>query len=116
MRKKALIVFSVSHNDLLILLKLLAQERLTAKQKAILQYLCTSQEELPVTRLVLKLKQELHCSETAVWNNLTQLKRIGILRYGDVQTKGLLVKVTDNGKLICKNVQDDKEMTKRGVV
>lgn len=116
MRKKALIIFSVSHTELLTMLKLLVQERLTAKQKAILQYLCISQEELPVTRLVVKLKQELHCSETALWNNLTQLKRMGILKYGDAQTKGLQVKVTEQGKLICRNIQNDKERVKGGAV
>ncbi len=116
MRKKALIIFSVSHTELLTLLKLLVQERLTAKQKAILQYLCVSQEELPVTRLVVKLKQELHCSETALWNNLTQLKRMGILKYGDAQTKGLQVKVTERGKLVCKNVLDEKMKAERGAV
>ena len=82
-----------------------ARERLTAKQKAIISFIITHKSSDPVTRVVQQLKKILGCSETAVWNNVAQLKRIGVVSYGDQQTKGQPLRTTPFGKLISKGLQ-----------
>ena len=98
-----LIVFS---SEVIELLHTLARERLTAKQKGIIRYLDRSHQDIPATRLVRDLIGPLACSEATVWNNLNQLKRIGILSSGDIRTKGQPVKITVLGKLISHGLGD----------
>jgi len=50
--------------------------------------------EIAVSRLVVNFSSLHHCSKTSVWNNLKQLKEIGLLEYGDVKNKGIAVKLT----------------------
>lgn len=94
---KLLVAFSV---ELVNTLQLLAQERLTAKQKKILEYVSTLSDPVTVTKLVHTLTDVLHCSPSAVWNNLRPLKKARILEYGDVRRKGLAVEITQIGKLL----------------
>ena len=102
-RGKPLIVFSISTSDLINVIQSLAQERLTQKQRKIILYVRDSVERVPVTPLVQRLVEVLDCSETAVWNNLKQLKNSGIIMYGDSSTKGLPVLLTPIGLLITQS-------------
>ena len=93
-----------STEEIIDVLRRLSQERLTAKQKKIIQYAGELNQDIPVTRLVNQLVDHLTCSKATVWNNLNQLKRIGILSYGDSTSKGLPVKITPLGKLISEEI------------
>jgi hypothetical protein len=57
------------------------------------------------TNLILRVRDELQCSSSALWNNLRQLKRIGIVDFGDIESKGKKVVLTHFGKLLCDGVQ-----------
>ena len=48
----------------------------------------------------------LNCSQSAIWNNLTQLRKSRILSYGNLETKGIPVKLTRIGKLIYENLTE----------
>ena len=89
-------------------LQIFSRERLTSKQKRILQFIATNNKTrlLPVTPLALELFQALHCSETTVWNNLRQLKKIGIISYGDQRNKGIPVVITTLGKIIINGLEE----------
>jgi Fe2+ or Zn2+ uptake regulation protein len=87
----------------------IADERLTAKQKAIMKYVSVMVDEIAITKLVRRLMKMLACSETAVWNNVNQLRRIGVLEYGNVHTKGMPVRVTEVGRIVCENVMEVHE-------
>ena len=111
---KLLVTFSV---ELINTLQLLAEERLTAKQKNILGYISEISEPVTVTRLVYTLTDVLHCSQSAVWNNLRPLKKAGILQYGDAAHKGLAVQLTANGELITSHLKENKKNEgKRGTL
>ena len=102
-----LIVFS--RDQLIEVVKQLAEERITAKQKKILCYIAYSQQHIPITPLVHKLVAYLSCSETAVWNNINQLKRIGIISYGDAQSKGRPVVLGSIGKMLARQLNKKGE-------
>ena len=102
---KLLVAFSV---ELIKALQLLAEERLTAKQKNILGYISEISEPITVTRLVQTLTDVLHCSESAIWNNLRPLKKAGILSYGDANSKGIPVKMTKIGRVISIHLREGK--------
>jgi len=69
----------------------------------------TIAEEISVSRLVRILEKNLSCSQTALWSNLRQLKRVGILNYGDAKTKGTPVVLTKVGKMISKYLEEKNE-------
>ncbi|MBI2112209.1 hypothetical protein HYT52_01605 [Candidatus Woesearchaeota archaeon] len=102
---KLLVVFSV---ELVKTLQLLAEERLTAKQKKILEYVSVMSDSVTVTSLVHTLTDVLRCSQSAVWNNLRPLKKAGILSYGDANRKGIPVKMTQIGRVICIHLVEGK--------
>lgn len=104
----SLVVFSIGKKDLLTTLELFCKERLTHKQKKIIEYSSISLEQIAVTKLVHHLAELLRCSRSAVWNNLRQLKRIGLLQFGDVTTKGAIVRLSPLGKLLAEKMQNDK--------
>jgi len=90
----------VSYDSLLICLSKIAAYRLTCKQKIILQELngslCNS------TQLVNHLSKKLNCSKSALWNNLRELREIGLIS----QNNGKICRLTDVGNLLisCKKV------------
>lgn len=98
-----LIAFSDAENQLKDALLAIAQERLTQKQKLILNYLKNSYDKTNVTKLVPRLAKELNCSESAIWNNLNSLKKSLLICYGSLQNKGADVILTPVGKLISQN-------------
>lgn len=93
-----------SNKKIIDLLRGIVRGQLTAKQKEIILYICEIDQDVPVTRLVNQLAEHLACSKATVWNNLNQLKRIGILSYGDSTSKGLPVKVTSLGRVISEDL------------
>ncbi len=61
-----------------------------------------------VSRLVLDFANLYSCSKTSVWNNLVQLKEIGILHYGDVKNKGIPISLTEIGLMIARSLKVEK--------
>ena len=98
-----LIAFSVTEEEIKEALLAIAKERLTKKQKLILEYLKNGWIKTNVSRLAPKLAKELNCSESAVWNNLNSLKRAFLVSYGDLKNKGADVTLTKVGNLILEN-------------
>lgn len=68
-----------SYADLLECLNRLIECRLTVKQKAILGALVGN--KLNATRLVDELAGKLHCSKSALWNNLRELREVGLVSW-----------------------------------
>ena len=97
-------------------LQIFSRERLTSKQKRILQLISKQHtiqnavqhkiSMLSVTPMALELVHTLNCSQTAVWNNLRQLKKIGIISYGDQRNKGIPVVITTLGKIIINGLEE----------
>lgn len=56
-------------------------ERLTKKQKFILEFVRTHEVE-NITKLVRMVSRELDCSESCVWNNVNSLKKCGLVVNG----------------------------------
>jgi Fe2+ or Zn2+ uptake regulation protein len=105
-----LVAFSIRKSELIFLLGKLAKIRLTSKQKSILNDLQSLEEKIPVTQFVLNISQSLECSKTTIWNNLKQLKEIGLINYGNSKNKGSPITLTKGGKLILKELKGG-EMT-----
>ena len=58
----------------------ICKERLTKKQKKILEFLLRSEENgITSTSLVRILSKEIKCSRSTLWNNLNQLKKCGLV-------------------------------------
>ncbi|HLC71415.1 MAG TPA: HTH domain-containing protein, partial [Candidatus Nanoarchaeia archaeon] len=95
-------VFSVRNLDLLLVIESLCKERLTQKQKQILEYISSNQEEITITKLVDKLTVVLHCSHSTLWNNIRQLKRMEILQS---HAKGSPIEITLIGKYISQKMK-----------
>ncbi|MBI4016673.1 MAG: hypothetical protein HY363_03190 [Candidatus Aenigmarchaeota archaeon] len=98
-----LIAFSVDY--LLPLLLRLSKERLTSKQKLILNILRQNTYKRPVTQIVAILAKELDCSLSAIWLNLNQLKRIQLVQYSSQNDKGKPVKLTPIGTWLARNMK-----------
>lgn len=62
-----------------------------------------------VTGLVPKLSEELGCASSTVWNSLSPLRKIGLIDYGSLGSKGKPVRLTRAGRL----VSDALEMERR---
>ncbi len=107
-----LIAFSRDYQNLKLILLSLSKERLNRKQKKILHYLYNTKIIINVTNLVHKLSIELNCSKSALWNNLNSLKKYGLINYSSLHNKGLPVKLTSIGKIISKELEEDKNDTK----
>ncbi|MBS3128733.1 HTH domain-containing protein [Candidatus Woesearchaeota archaeon] len=84
----------------------ICKERLTNKQKKILLYISQLEENLVITSLVERLSKEMNCSQSALWNNLNQLKRIGII----VSEKGKSVVLSSIGEHIAHDLTSEKEV------
>jgi len=63
-------------------LKKVLDERLTKKQKFIIDFLKVNKTD-NITRFVKILARELDCSESCVWNNVNSLKRCGLIVNGE---------------------------------
>ena len=90
---------SVSYNSLLNCLIKTAKYRLTAKQKIILEELANN--ALNATRLVNYLASKLGCSKSALWNNIRQLKEIGLVAWNEK------CELTEIGLMISKELGGD---------
>jgi|SRR3989344_8901461 len=104
----ALVVFSAESRNLKKALIALAKERLTNKQKLILNYLKYNQCSLNITRIVGILAKELSCSKSAIWNNVNSLKKACLLDYGNLERRGIPVSLTENGLIISAALRDKK--------
>jgi predicted transcriptional regulator len=93
----------VSYNSLLDCLSKIATYRLTSKQKVILleleNSLCNS------TQLVDHLSKKLNCSKSALWNNLRELREIGLIS----QNNGKVCKLSEVGKLIAVDMKVNRK-------
>ena len=69
---------SISKSELNEILQKILNERLTKKQKAILEHLTYNKYE-SATRAVKNLSKLLNCSESCIWDNLNSLKRCGLI-------------------------------------
>ncbi len=65
--------------------------------------------------LVSRLSKELDCSQSAVWNNLRQLKRAGLIECGSLQNKGLPVKLNEAGEIVSKALKADVLQSRHAV-
>ncbi len=96
----------LSPEELITAVQIISKERLTTKQKIILREINHLQQEMTVTTFVVHSAELLHCSKTAVWNNVRQLNAIGLIRYGGANTKGIPLTITSLGKIICKGLEE----------
>ena len=71
----------ICNSEILECLEKILEERLTKKQKFILDFVKNHKIET-VTKLVKIISNELKCSESCVWNNINSLKRCGLLVNG----------------------------------
>ena len=78
----------------------LVQARLTRKQKELLVFLGQNTARVNVTRLVPILGAHLQCAPSTVWANLNVLKEIGLVEFGDIETKGKPIRLTKLGELV----------------
>ncbi|MBI2102418.1 HTH domain-containing protein [Candidatus Woesearchaeota archaeon] len=100
-----LIVFSISDANLVSTLLHFSRIRLTTKQKQILCYVLHLERKIVVTTFVAELSTQLQCSKTTIWNNLAQLKAIGLLSYGNRQSKGSPVQLTSIGVFLSQSLE-----------
>ena len=108
-----MVAFS-SETVLLTLLKV-AQQRLTSKQKLILNSLRFIKTKRSVTKVVPILARELNCSLSAIWFSLNQLKRSQLVEFSSANNKGLPVRLTPLGKWLARNLKNGFEADKKNV-
>ncbi len=85
-----------------VLVKLI-NERLTKKQKLIIDFLSKSENKFTATSLVRKLSKELNCSKSALWNNLQTLKKCGLLE----NKAGEAIKLSQISKIVLLGGEKD---------
>ncbi len=95
-----------STEQLILLVKNLARERLTMKQKKILRYMANSSKRISITQMVLQLSTHFLCSQAAIWVNIRQLKKIGLIQCGDPKNRGLPVLLSKTGRMISEGLSD----------
>lgn len=78
-RKRADSERDLDRNSFLVLANKLLEERLTQKQKYILEKLSSETDYYSPTSFTKAVSVGLGCSESAVWNNLNGLKRCGLV-------------------------------------
>jgi len=96
----------LSTEELVTAIQTISKERLTTKQKLILKEIERLPEEMTVTKFVVHFAGTLHCSETAVWNNLRQLHAMELVHYGGPNTRGIPLTITPLGKIICNRLEE----------
>ena len=62
-----------------------------------------------VTALVPKLAKELRCANSTIWNNITSLKKCGLVSYGSLASKGEPARLTKLGRLATLELLRGKE-------
>ncbi len=101
-----LVIFAT--RDILLSLLSFGHERLTSRQKSIIVSIQNSiTNPTPVTRAVKILSAQLKSSESSLWLNLKQLKKIGLIEFGNHKTKGEPVRLTPIGKWLAANLGGD---------
>jgi Fe2+ or Zn2+ uptake regulation protein len=88
-------------DDALRVLRALARERLTRRQKRILAALRSPMVQRSATDLVRELQRTLGCSPSTVWNNLRGLRRGLLLEYGG----NVPVQLTPAGDLVAASLE-----------
>jgi hypothetical protein len=101
-RHQTLVVFSVRETREILIA--IAKERLTSKQKKILQYLYLNKSSNSVTYTVNILSANFLCSKTAVWNNIRSLRKAYLLLCGDLNNKNIPLNLTKPGLYIAENL------------
>lgn len=61
--------------------------------------------------IVVEVQELLKCSNTTVWTNLSQLKRMGIVVSGDQRVKRMPTRLTVIGKLIVEGLRERRDET-----
>lgn len=103
-----LVIFA--DRELLQILLNFADIRLTSKQKMVLDALRNhTLKGKPVTQLVKILARKLESSESALWLNLSQLRQLQLVKFGDAQAKGKPVSLTPIGNWLARNVRREVE-------
>jgi Fe2+ or Zn2+ uptake regulation protein len=78
------------------------EERLTKKQKAILDFLSKEENQgKTLYKVVLELSKELNCSRSALYNNINSLKRCGLV----ANKEGRPLRLTKIGFLILEGLR-----------
>jgi len=93
----------VSYSTILNCLIKVAKQRLTAKQKIILEELRDNSKN--ATQLVEHLANKLYCSKSALWNNLRELKETGLVS----QNNGDACRLTQLGTIISQRLRGEKQ-------
>ena len=91
-----------SDNLILDCFRKVLDERLTKKQKFIVEFLKINRAD-NITRLAKFLSQELNCSESCIWNNLNSLKRCGLVVNGNNRP----VKLSDVSRIVFGGENND---------
>lgn len=92
-------------NELLLTLFCFAWERLTSRQKSILEYLQVHLfTHKNVSQVVKLLSQELNSSESGLRINSKQLKKISLVDFSNYNSRGIPIHLTPIGKLITRNL------------
>ncbi|MBS3052508.1 MAG: HTH domain-containing protein [Candidatus Aenigmarchaeota archaeon] len=71
-------IISIPESELVECIRKLLENRLTKKQRNILQYLNENRDE-SVTRSVKNISYLLNCSQSCIWNNINSLKKCGLI-------------------------------------
>ena len=97
-----MLIENLSDGEVLDTLLALGRERLTRKQKCILEMLRESECQMTTTRFVLLCSSSLGCSQTAVRNAVKSLRKAGVL---EENRKGEPLEMTPAGILISKHLE-----------
>ena len=63
-----------------------------------------------MTRTVNKLRLQLACAPSTLWNNLRVLKENGIVEGGSSKEKGRVVRLTQPGRILVEEIQKQREV------
>ena len=91
----------------------IAKQRLTAKQKIILRELVDNTKN--ATKLVEYLAGKLYCSRSALWNNLRELKEIGLVSWNskcELTEIGMIISHELRGEKLEGGDRDDRRRCK----
>jgi len=89
---------------LLFILCRLAAERLTRKQKAVLEFVSREENEGKTSyRIVNELSKELGCSRAILYNSINSLQKFGLVR----RDSGKCLELTSSGRILVIYTKQD---------
>ena len=75
----------------------------TKRQKIIFEEIFRAENQTNASNFVFVMSKRHAFSETSIWYTLKKFKKMGLVEFGDFNSKGKTIMLTGFGKIICRS-------------